>query len=162
MRLLARVVGHWTFALGAIVGVGMWFLVVPALTNQLGANPLEELLHRCGEIGFGKPGAAGQGFGEQVAGGVLRDEVAAPQHRVVEDQPGADQQGVAVGAQDLLQADAQSVVHSGDRRLVRRTGRDQVFQQRVVFVVFHDLLLAREVPEERAGRHLGRHDRCDR
>ncbi len=50
MRLIARVVGHWTFALGAIVGVGLWFLVIPALTNQLGANPLEELLHRCGEI----------------------------------------------------------------------------------------------------------------
>ena len=50
MRLVARVVGHWAFALAAIVGVGGWFLVVPALTNQLGANPLEELLHRCGEI----------------------------------------------------------------------------------------------------------------
>ena len=50
MPLVAKVIGHRAFALAAIVGAGVWFLVVPALTGDLGANPLEELLHRCGEI----------------------------------------------------------------------------------------------------------------
>jgi len=33
-----------------LVGVGIWFLVIPAFTGRLGANPLETLLHECGEI----------------------------------------------------------------------------------------------------------------
>jgi methionine sulfoxide reductase heme-binding subunit len=32
------------------MGLGLWLLVVPAFTNELGANPLEKLLHRSGEI----------------------------------------------------------------------------------------------------------------
>lgn len=57
MGLLAKVIGHRAFALAAIAGVGIWFLVVPALTAGLGANPLEELLHRCGEIAIWMLGA---------------------------------------------------------------------------------------------------------
>ena len=50
MRLLAKILGYKLFALIILIGVGLWFLVVPALTNDLGANPLEKLLHRTGEI----------------------------------------------------------------------------------------------------------------
>ena len=50
MRLLAKILDHKLFALIILVGVGLWLLVVPALTNDLGANPLEKLLHRTGEI----------------------------------------------------------------------------------------------------------------
>jgi sulfoxide reductase heme-binding subunit YedZ len=50
MRLLAKILGHKLFALIILVGVGLWLLVVPALTNDLGANPLEKLLHQTGEI----------------------------------------------------------------------------------------------------------------
>ena len=50
MSLLVRVVAHKLFALSVIVAVGLWFLVVPAFTGTLGANPLEKLLHQSGEI----------------------------------------------------------------------------------------------------------------
>ena len=50
MSLLVRVVAHKLFALSVIVAVGLWFLVVPAFTGNLGANPLEKLLHQSGEI----------------------------------------------------------------------------------------------------------------
>lgn len=50
MNLLVRVVAHKLFALSVIVAVGLWFLVVPAFTGNLGANPLEKLLHQSGEI----------------------------------------------------------------------------------------------------------------
>jgi sulfoxide reductase heme-binding subunit YedZ len=50
MNVLARILGHKLFALAILVGVGLWLLVIPALTNQLGANPLEKLLHQTGEI----------------------------------------------------------------------------------------------------------------
>jgi len=50
MNVLARILGHKLFALSILVGVGVWLLVLPALTNQLGANPLEKLLHQTGEI----------------------------------------------------------------------------------------------------------------
>ena len=50
MSLLVRVVAHKLFALSVIVAVGLCFLVVPAFTGTLGANPLEKLLHQSGEI----------------------------------------------------------------------------------------------------------------
>ena len=50
MNTLSRVIGHKLFALSVIIGVGCWLLVVPALTGQLGANPLEKILHQTGEI----------------------------------------------------------------------------------------------------------------
>ena len=50
MNALARILGHKLFALAILAGVGIWLLVIPALTNQLGANPLEKLLHQTGEI----------------------------------------------------------------------------------------------------------------
>jgi sulfoxide reductase heme-binding subunit YedZ len=50
MDLLAKILGHKLFALIILIGVGLWLLVVPALTNGLGANPLEKLLHQTGEI----------------------------------------------------------------------------------------------------------------
>ena len=43
MNLLVRIVAHKLFALSVIVAVGIWLLVVPALTGALGANPLEKL-----------------------------------------------------------------------------------------------------------------------
>jgi hypothetical protein len=39
MNLLVRIVAHKLFALSVIVVVGVWLLVVPALTGALGANP---------------------------------------------------------------------------------------------------------------------------
>jgi sulfoxide reductase heme-binding subunit YedZ len=50
MKLVVRVLGSKLFALIVLVGLGLWFLVVPALMNQLGANPLDRLLHTSGEI----------------------------------------------------------------------------------------------------------------
>ena len=50
MDLLAKILGHKLFALIILIGVGFWLLLVPALTNRLGANPLEKLLHQTGEI----------------------------------------------------------------------------------------------------------------
>jgi len=50
MTVLARILGHKLFALAILIGVGVWLLVIPALTDQLGANPLEKLLHQTGEI----------------------------------------------------------------------------------------------------------------
>ncbi len=56
--LLARVLAHKLFALAVLVGVGVWFLVVPAfLPGGLGANPVERLLHRTGEIAIWMLGA---------------------------------------------------------------------------------------------------------
>jgi methionine sulfoxide reductase heme-binding subunit len=57
MNLIARIVGNKLFGLGAIVVIGLWFLVVPAVAGTLGANPLETLLHRSGEIAIWTLGA---------------------------------------------------------------------------------------------------------
>ena len=55
---LARVLAHKLFALAVLVGVGAWFLVVPAFRpDGLGANPVERLLHRSGEIAVWTLGA---------------------------------------------------------------------------------------------------------
>jgi methionine sulfoxide reductase heme-binding subunit len=50
MSLLVRVVAHRLFALSVVVAVGLWFLIIPAFAGTLGANPVEKLLHRTGEI----------------------------------------------------------------------------------------------------------------
>ena len=50
MKFWIDIVGHRFFALAAVIGVGIWFLVLPALTGELGANPVEKLLHQSGEI----------------------------------------------------------------------------------------------------------------
>ena len=57
MNLLVRIVAHKLFALSVLVGVGIWFLVIPAFTGKLGANPLEKLLHQTGEIAIWTLGA---------------------------------------------------------------------------------------------------------
>ncbi|HEY5891858.1 MAG TPA: ferric reductase-like transmembrane domain-containing protein [Chthoniobacterales bacterium] len=48
--MLIKVVSHKLFALTVLIGVGVWFLIVPGFTSVLGANPVEQLLHRTGEI----------------------------------------------------------------------------------------------------------------
>jgi methionine sulfoxide reductase heme-binding subunit len=50
MSLVARILANKIFALTTLFGVGVCLLIVPALTNQLGANPIERLLHVSGEI----------------------------------------------------------------------------------------------------------------
>ena len=57
MNLIARILSKKLFALAVLVGVGVWFLVVPALTDQLGANPIDRLLHVSGEIAIWTLGA---------------------------------------------------------------------------------------------------------
>ena len=48
--MIAKIFAHKAFALTILGGVGVWLLVIPALTGGLGANPLEKLLHQSGEI----------------------------------------------------------------------------------------------------------------
>jgi methionine sulfoxide reductase heme-binding subunit len=50
VNILARIVGNKLAALSSIIGVGVCVLVIPAFAGTLGANPLEALLHRSGEI----------------------------------------------------------------------------------------------------------------
>jgi sulfoxide reductase heme-binding subunit YedZ len=50
MNLLTKILATKLFAVAIFVGVGVWLLIVPALTGALGANPLEKLLHQSGEI----------------------------------------------------------------------------------------------------------------
>jgi methionine sulfoxide reductase heme-binding subunit len=57
LNLIARILSKKLFALAVLVGVGVWFLVVPALTDQLGANPIDRLLHVSGEIAIWTLGA---------------------------------------------------------------------------------------------------------
>ena len=57
MNLLVRIVAHKLFALSALIGVGVWMLVIPAFTGGLGANPVEKLLHQTGEISIWTLGA---------------------------------------------------------------------------------------------------------
>jgi sulfoxide reductase heme-binding subunit YedZ len=47
---VARILSHKIVALAILFGVGVYFLIIPAFTNQLGANPIERLLHVSGEI----------------------------------------------------------------------------------------------------------------
>jgi sulfoxide reductase heme-binding subunit YedZ len=55
--LVARILSKKIVALAIITGVGVWFLVLPAITNQLGANPVERLLHVSGELAIWSLGA---------------------------------------------------------------------------------------------------------
>jgi sulfoxide reductase heme-binding subunit YedZ len=57
MKLLIDIVGRRLFALAVIIGIGLWFLVMPAFTGALGANPVEKLLHQSGEIAIWTLGA---------------------------------------------------------------------------------------------------------
>src|SRR5260370_22926471 len=57
MNALVKILAHKLFVLTVLVGVGMCFLVIPALTGRLGANPLETLLHESGEIAIWTLGA---------------------------------------------------------------------------------------------------------
>jgi sulfoxide reductase heme-binding subunit YedZ len=57
MNVLVKILAHKLFALTVLVGVGVWFLVIPVFTGRLGANPLETLLHECGEIAIWTFGA---------------------------------------------------------------------------------------------------------
>ena len=55
--LVARILARKTVALAVLVGTGVCLLIVPALTGQLGANPIERLLHVSGEIAIWTLGA---------------------------------------------------------------------------------------------------------
>jgi sulfoxide reductase heme-binding subunit YedZ len=57
MNVLIKILAHKLFALTVLVGVGMCLLVIPAFTGRLGANPLEMLLHKSGEIAIWTLGA---------------------------------------------------------------------------------------------------------
>lgn len=57
IRWLSKVIANKGFALAVLIGIGGWFLIIPALTNGLGANPVEKLLHRAGEISIWTLGA---------------------------------------------------------------------------------------------------------
>jgi len=48
--LVAGILGNKIAILALLVGVGLCLLIIPAFTNQLGANPVERLLHVSGEI----------------------------------------------------------------------------------------------------------------
>lgn len=50
MSPVVRVVSDKKFAISVIVGVGVWFLIIPMFAGTLGANPVEKLLHQTGEI----------------------------------------------------------------------------------------------------------------
>jgi sulfoxide reductase heme-binding subunit YedZ len=50
MNSFVKVLAHKLFAPTVLIGIGAWFLVLPAFTGHLGANPLEKLLHQSGEI----------------------------------------------------------------------------------------------------------------
>ena len=57
MNFVARILANKRVALVILIGVGVCLLIVPALTNQLGANPIERLLHVSGEIAIWTLGA---------------------------------------------------------------------------------------------------------
>ena len=57
MKFVSKIVAHKLFAWSALIGLGVWLLVVPVLRDNLGANPLENLLHRSGEIAIWTLGA---------------------------------------------------------------------------------------------------------
>jgi len=57
MNLVFKILGKKIFALAVLVGVGVWLLAIPAFTGDLGANPVERLLHQSGEIAIWTLGA---------------------------------------------------------------------------------------------------------
>jgi sulfoxide reductase heme-binding subunit YedZ len=50
VNTLVKILGNKFVALSVLSGVGVWLLVVPLFTGNLGANPVEKLLHQSGEI----------------------------------------------------------------------------------------------------------------
>ena len=57
MNLVTRILANKLVVLAILFGVGIYLLIVPGLTNQLGANPIERLLHVSGEIAIWTLGA---------------------------------------------------------------------------------------------------------
>jgi sulfoxide reductase heme-binding subunit YedZ len=57
VNLILKIVDKKILALAVVVGVGIWLLVIPAFTGDLGANPVERLLHQSGEIAIWTLGA---------------------------------------------------------------------------------------------------------
>jgi sulfoxide reductase heme-binding subunit YedZ len=57
MKLVARILANKIVALAILFGIGIYLLIVPVLTNELGANPIERLLHVSGEIAIWSLGA---------------------------------------------------------------------------------------------------------
>jgi sulfoxide reductase heme-binding subunit YedZ len=57
MSTLLKILRHKLFAFAIVIAVGIWLVVVPAVTGGLGANPVEKLLHRSGEISIWTLGA---------------------------------------------------------------------------------------------------------
>jgi sulfoxide reductase heme-binding subunit YedZ len=57
VKFVVKVVARKVFPFTVVVGVGVWLLVIPAFTGDLGANPLEKILHQTGEISIWTLGA---------------------------------------------------------------------------------------------------------
>ncbi|HEY0790482.1 MAG TPA: ferric reductase-like transmembrane domain-containing protein [Chthoniobacterales bacterium] len=57
MDVALKILAHKAFALAVLIGMGIWLLVVPAFTGDLGADPLDRLLHVTGEIAIWTLGA---------------------------------------------------------------------------------------------------------
>jgi methionine sulfoxide reductase heme-binding subunit len=57
MDTVAKILGNKLLALTVLISVGVSLLVAPAFTGELGANPLEKLLHQSGEIAIWTLGA---------------------------------------------------------------------------------------------------------
>src|SRR5262245_3719075 len=57
VNLILKILGNKIFALAVVIGVGISLLVIPAFTGDLGANPVEKLLHESGEIAIWTLGA---------------------------------------------------------------------------------------------------------
>src|ERR1700730_1649069 len=55
--LVTRILARKSVALAILAGTGVCLLIIPALTGQLGANPIERLLHVSGEIAIWTLGA---------------------------------------------------------------------------------------------------------
>src|ERR1700733_4612995 len=55
--LAARILARKSVALAVLAGTGLCLLIIPALTGQLGANPIERLLHVSGEFAIWTLGA---------------------------------------------------------------------------------------------------------
>ncbi|MGE5212965.1 MAG: sulfite oxidase heme-binding subunit YedZ [Nitrospirota bacterium] len=54
---LADILANKLFAYSVLIAVGIWLLVIPAVSDGLGANPAEKLLHTTGEIAIWTLGA---------------------------------------------------------------------------------------------------------
>ncbi len=55
--MVAKLLSKKIVALSILIGIGVCLLIVPAFTNQLGANPIERLLHVSGEMAIWSLGA---------------------------------------------------------------------------------------------------------